>query len=75
MTGLRIDLVDNHVQWAEDIQETRSAKINFQMIGNTDLVAMADTSLLRVEWPVRYPVFPIGKATDVCTARAFYGYL
>ena len=35
--GLSIDPVDNHAQWADDIQETQGAKVNFPMIGDTDL--------------------------------------
>lgn len=35
--GLSIDPVDNHAQWAEDIQETQGAKVTFPMIGDTDL--------------------------------------
>ena len=35
--GLSIDPVDNHAQWADDIQETQGAKVTFPMIGDTDL--------------------------------------
>ena len=40
--GLSIDPVENHAQWADDIHETQGAKVNFPMIGDTDLaVALA----------------------------------
>lgn len=35
--GLSVDPVDNHAQWAKDIEETQGAKVNFPMIGDTDL--------------------------------------
>ena len=35
--GLSIDPVDNHTQWAADIEETQGHPVNFPMIGDTDL--------------------------------------
>lgn len=35
--GLSIDPVDNHQQWAADIEETQGTAVNFPMIGDTDL--------------------------------------
>lgn len=35
--GLSVDPVDNHAKWADDIEETQGAKVNFPMIGDTDL--------------------------------------
>ena len=35
--GLSIDPVDNHAQWAADIEETQGHPVNFPMIGDTDL--------------------------------------
>lgn len=35
--GLSIDPVDNHTQWAKDIQETQGYAVNFPMIGDSDL--------------------------------------
>ena len=35
--GLSIDPVDNHQGWSEDIEETQGYKVNFPMIGDTDL--------------------------------------
>jgi len=35
--GLSVDPVDNHAQWAADIEETQGHAVNFPMIGDTDL--------------------------------------
>jgi len=35
--GLSIDPVDNHEEWAKDIQETQGHAVKFPMIGDTDL--------------------------------------
>lgn len=35
--GLSVDPVDNHAQWAVDIEETQGAKVNYPMIGDSDL--------------------------------------
>jgi thioredoxin-dependent peroxiredoxin len=35
--GLSVDPVDNHGKWAKDIEETQGAKVNYPMIGDTDL--------------------------------------
>ena len=35
--GLSIDPVNNHAEWAKDIQETQGHPVNFPMIGDTDL--------------------------------------
>jgi thioredoxin-dependent peroxiredoxin len=35
--GLSIDPVDNHFEWAKDIEETQGYVVNFPMIGDTDL--------------------------------------
>lgn len=37
LIGLSIDPVDNHELWANDIEETQGFKVNFPMIGDTDL--------------------------------------
>jgi alkyl hydroperoxide reductase subunit AhpC len=37
LIGLSIDPVDNHERWAADIEETQGAKVNYPMIGDTDL--------------------------------------
>lgn len=35
--GLSADPVDNHAKWAVDIEETQGAKVNYPMIGDSDL--------------------------------------
>lgn len=35
--GLSIDPVENHTEWAKDIEETQGHKVNYPMIGDTDL--------------------------------------
>src|SRR5579862_7764307 len=35
--GLSVDPVSNHAKWAVDIEETQGHKVNYPMIGDTDL--------------------------------------
>lgn len=35
--GLSVDPVENHAKWANDIEETQGAKVNYPMIGDNDL--------------------------------------
>ena len=35
--GLSVDPVDNHDKWAKDIEETQGSKVNYPMIGDSDL--------------------------------------
>src|SRR5215468_7507667 len=35
--GLSVDPVENHAKWAADIEETQGHKVNYPMIGDTDL--------------------------------------
>lgn len=35
--GLSVDAVDNHAEWAKDIEETQGHPVKFPMIGDTDL--------------------------------------
>ena len=35
--GLSVDPVDNHSRWAADIEETQGHKVNYPMIGDTEL--------------------------------------
>jgi alkyl hydroperoxide reductase subunit AhpC len=35
--GLSIDPVDNHANWAKDIEETQGTAVNYPMIGDADL--------------------------------------
>jgi len=34
--GLSVDPVENHEKWAQDIEETQGARVNFPMIGDAD---------------------------------------
>ncbi len=35
--GLSVDPVDNHEKWAKDIEETQGGKVNYPLIGDSDL--------------------------------------
>jgi alkyl hydroperoxide reductase subunit AhpC len=35
--GLSVDPVESHLKWEKDIEETQSCKVNYPMIGDTDL--------------------------------------
>ena len=35
--GLSVDPVDDHEKWAKDIEETQGSKVNYPMIGDSDL--------------------------------------
>ncbi|MGH1350411.1 MAG: peroxiredoxin [Methyloligellaceae bacterium] len=35
--GLSVDPVDNHAEWAKDIEETQGHAVNYPMIGDSDL--------------------------------------
>jgi len=35
--GLSVDAVTNHSKWAGDIEETQGSKVNYPMIGDTDI--------------------------------------
>lgn len=37
MIGLSVDPIDNHADWAKDIEETQGHRVKFPMIGDTDL--------------------------------------
>ena len=37
LIGLSVDPVEDHEKWASDIEETQGAKVNYPMIGDTDL--------------------------------------
>ncbi len=37
LIGLSVDPVEDHGRWASDIEETQGAKVNYPMIGDTDL--------------------------------------
>ena len=49
--GLSIDPVENHSKWAADIEETQGAKVNYPMIGDTDLAVAKLYNMLPAEEP------------------------
>jgi alkyl hydroperoxide reductase subunit AhpC len=49
LIGLSIDPVDNHDRWAADIEETQGAKVNYPMIGDTDLAVAKLYNMLPAE--------------------------
>ncbi|WP_395671476.1 peroxiredoxin [Phenylobacterium sp.] len=44
--GLSVDPVDDHGRWAADIEETQGAKVNYPLIGDTDLAVSKAWGLL-----------------------------
>jgi len=51
LIGLSIDPVDNHSRWVNDIEETQGAKVNYPMIGDTDLNVAKLYNMLPAEEP------------------------
>jgi len=49
--GLSIDPVDSHGKWVADIEETQGAKVNYPMIGDTDLAVAKAYNMLPAEEP------------------------
>jgi thioredoxin-dependent peroxiredoxin len=49
LIGLSVDPVDNHSRWAADIEETQGAKVNYPMIGDTDLAVAKLYNMLPAE--------------------------
>jgi len=47
--GLSVDPVENHGKWAADIEETQGSKVNFPMIGDTDLAVSKLYGMLPAE--------------------------
>src|SRR5438132_13028285 len=47
--GLSVDPVDNHSRWAADIEETQGHKVNYPMIGDTDLAVAKLYNMLPAE--------------------------
>jgi alkyl hydroperoxide reductase subunit AhpC len=47
--GLSVDPVDNHEKWALDIEETQGAKVNYPMIGDSDLAVAKLYNMLPAE--------------------------
>lgn len=51
LIGLSVDPVDNHARWGADIEETQGAKVNYPMIGDTDLAVAKLYNMLPAEEP------------------------
>ena len=49
--GLSVDPVDNHNEWAKDIQETQGHAVNFPMIGDSDLAVAKLYNMLPADEP------------------------
>jgi len=49
--GLSVDPVDNHEKWAKDIEETQGAKVNYPMIGDSDLKVAKLYNMLPADEP------------------------
>jgi thioredoxin-dependent peroxiredoxin len=49
LIGLSIDPVEDHGRWAVDIEETQGAKVNYPMIGDTDLAVAKLYNMLPAE--------------------------
>ena len=49
LIGLSIDPVENHSKWAVDIEETQGSKVNYPMIGDTDLAVAKLYNMLPAE--------------------------
>ena len=51
LIGLSIDPVEDHGRWAVDIEETQGAKVNYPLIGDTDLAVAKLYNMLPAEEP------------------------
>lgn len=49
--GLSVDPVDNHSEWAKDIEETQGHVVNFPMIGDSDLAVAKLYNMLPADEP------------------------
>lgn len=49
--GLSVDAVDNHNEWAKDIEETQGHAVNFPMIGDSDLAVAKLYNMLPADEP------------------------
>ncbi|MBX3227301.1 MAG: peroxiredoxin [Labilithrix sp.] len=47
--GLSVDPVDDHAKWAADIEETQGAKVNYPLIGDSDLAVAKLYNMLPAE--------------------------
>ncbi|MET0352285.1 MAG: peroxiredoxin [Rhizobacter sp.] len=51
LIGLSVDPVDRHGEWVADIEETQGSKVNYPMIGDTDLAVAKLYNMLPAEEP------------------------
>jgi alkyl hydroperoxide reductase subunit AhpC len=51
LIGLSIDPVESHSKWEADIEETQGAKVNYPMIGDTDLAVAKLYNMLPADEP------------------------
>ena len=49
--GLSVDPVDDHEKWSKDIEETQGAKVNYPMIGDSDLKVAKLYNMLPADEP------------------------
>jgi alkyl hydroperoxide reductase subunit AhpC len=49
--GLSVDAVDNHAEWAKDIEETQGHAVNYPMIGDSDLQVAKLYNMLPADEP------------------------
>ncbi len=49
LIGLSIDPVDNHAEWAKDIEETQGYAVHYPLIGDTDLAVAKLYNMLPAE--------------------------
>jgi alkyl hydroperoxide reductase subunit AhpC len=51
LIGLSLDPVGDHTKWLGDIEETQGAKVNYPLIGDTDLSIAKLYNMLPAEEP------------------------
>ena len=51
LIGLSVDPIDSHSRWLDDIEETQGAKVNYPIIGDSDLNVAKLYNMLPAEEP------------------------
>jgi alkyl hydroperoxide reductase subunit AhpC len=67
--GLSVDSVGDHQRWAKDIEETQGHKVNYPMIGDTDLTVAKLYDMLH---PNASGTAPSRTAADNATVRSVF---
>jgi len=67
--GLSVDSVADHVKWSKDIEETQGHKVNYPMIGDTDLTVAKLYDMLH---PNASGTAPSRTAADNATVRSVF---